>query len=63
MILRLLVAWSDPLLELHWSTSHDQNQDFNHQSYNKALEITDMVHELRDGVAKMAERVKISDIY
>ncbi|XP_072241210.1 prolactin-like [Leuresthes tenuis] len=62
VILRLLVAWSDPLLELHWSTSQDQNQDFNHQSYNNSLEITDMVHELRDGVEKMAERMKLEGV-
>lgn len=55
VILRLLGAWSDPLSQLYWS----MNEDFNHHSYSKALEITDMVQDLRDGVAKMAEKVHI----
>lgn len=59
VILRLLGAWGHPLLQLYRSMSQDQNQDFNHYSSNKALEISDMVHELRDGVAKMAEKVRI----
>lgn len=59
VILRLLGAWGDPLSQLHRSMSQDQNQDFNHYSSNKALEVSDMVHELRDGVAKMAEKVRI----
>lgn len=59
VILRLLEAWGDPLSQLYWSMSQDQNQDFNHYSSNKALEISDMVHELRDGVEKMAEKVRI----
>lgn len=59
VILRLLGAWGDPLSQLYWSMSQDQNQDFNHYSSNKALEISDMVHELRDGVAKMVEKVRI----
>ncbi|XP_047452763.1 prolactin-like [Mugil cephalus] len=58
VILRLLGAWSDPLSQLYWS----MNQDFNHHSYNKALEITDMVQELRDGVAKMAEKMKLEGV-
>ena len=58
VILRLLGAWGDPLSQFYQSMSQDQNQDFNHYSSNKALEISDMVHELRDGVAKMAERVR-----
>lgn len=59
VILRLLGAWSYPLSQLYQSMSQDQNQDFNHHTSNKALEISDMVHELRDGVAKMAEKVGI----
>uniref|UniRef100_A0A671YKN4 Prolactin 2 n=2 Tax=Sparus aurata TaxID=8175 RepID=A0A671YKN4_SPAAU len=62
VILRLLGAWGDPLLQLYRSMSQDQNQDFNHYSSNKALEISDMVHELRDGVAKMAEKMKLSGV-
>lgn len=59
VILSLLGAWGDPLLQLYRSMSQDQNQDFNHYSSNKVLEIGDMVHELRDGVAKMAGKVRI----
>ncbi|XP_045893009.1 prolactin-like [Micropterus dolomieu] len=59
VILRLLGAWSYPLSQLYQSMSQDQNQDFNHHTSNKALEISDMVHELRDGVAKMAEKMKL----
>lgn len=59
VILRLLGAWGDPLSQLYWSMSQDQNQDFNHYSSNKALEISDMVRELRDGVAKIVEKVRI----
>uniref|UniRef100_A0A3Q1G981 Prolactin 2 n=1 Tax=Acanthochromis polyacanthus TaxID=80966 RepID=A0A3Q1G981_9TELE len=59
VILMLLGAWNDPLSQLYWSMSQDQNQDFNHYTSNKALEITDMVHELKDGVTKMAEKVEI----
>nr|XP_019934191.1 PREDICTED: prolactin-like [Paralichthys olivaceus] len=59
VILRLLGAWGDPLSQFYQSMSQDQNQDFNHYSSNKALEINDMVHELRDGVTKMAETMKL----
>ncbi|XP_044213312.1 prolactin-like [Thunnus albacares] len=62
VILRLLGAWGDPWSQLHQSMSQDQNQDFNHYSSNKALEISDMVHELRDGVAKMAEKMKLQGV-
>lgn len=59
VILRLLGAWTDPLSQLSWSMSQDQNQDFNDYSSNKALEMSDIVRELRDGVAKIAEKVRI----
>ncbi|KAM9753269.1 prolactin-like [Menidia menidia] len=62
VILRLLVAWSDPLLPLPWSTLQDQSEDFNPQSYSKALEIPEMVDELKDGVQKMAERMKLEGV-
>ncbi|KAM9854814.1 prolactin-like [Aulostomus maculatus] len=58
VILRLLEAWWDPLSQLHQSMSQDQNQDLNHYSSNKALEMSDMVQELRAGVVKMAEKMK-----
>ncbi|XP_071753647.1 prolactin-like [Centroberyx gerrardi] len=59
VILRLLGAWGDPLSQLHRSMAQDQNQDFNHYSSNKALEMSDMVQELRNGVAKVAEKMKL----
>ncbi|XP_051808051.1 LOW QUALITY PROTEIN: prolactin-like [Acanthochromis polyacanthus] len=62
VILMLLGAWNDPLSQLYWSMSQDQNQDFNHYTSNKALEITDMVHELKDGVTKMAEKMKLEGL-
>lgn len=63
VILKLLEAWSDPLSHLYWSMSQDQNQDFSYYSPSKALEITDMVQELRDGVEKMAEKVKSAYLF
>ncbi|XP_041650498.1 prolactin-like [Cheilinus undulatus] len=59
VIRRLLEAWDDPLSQLYHSMSQDLNQDFNHYSFNKALEIRDIVHELRGGVKKMAEKMKL----
>lgn len=55
MILKLLVAWRDPLWHFHQSMAH--HHDFNNFSSNKALEMSDMVHELRKGVEKVAEKV------
>uniref|UniRef100_A0A671LE54 Prolactin-like n=1 Tax=Sinocyclocheilus anshuiensis TaxID=1608454 RepID=A0A671LE54_9TELE len=55
VILKLLMAWRDPLFQLHQSMAHQQ--DFNSFSSNKALEMGDMAHELRKGVEKVAERV------
>lgn len=62
VILRLLGAWRDPLSQLSQSMSQDRNQDFNHYSSNKALEIGDIVHELMDGVEKMSEQVRICSV-
>ncbi|XP_068458525.1 prolactin-like [Clinocottus analis] len=58
VILRLLGAWGDPLSQLHRSMSQDQNQGFNHYSSNKALVISDMVHDLKEGVAIIAGKMK-----
>ncbi|XP_075993705.1 prolactin-like [Genypterus blacodes] len=62
VILRLLGAWSDPLTHLYQSMSEDQNQDFNHYSSNRALEMSDMVQELKNGVAKVAEKMKLQGV-
>lgn len=51
----MLLAWRDPLFQLHQSMAHQQ--DFNSFSSNKALEMGDMAHELRKGVEKVAEKV------
>lgn len=59
VILRLLGAWTDPLSRLYWSMSQGQN-DFNLSGSNKALEMIEMVRELREGVAKVAEKVNLN---
>ncbi|XP_003972677.1 prolactin isoform X1 [Takifugu rubripes] len=56
VILMLLVAWRDPLWHFHQSMSHQH--DFNNFSSNKALQMSDMVHELRKGVEKVAEKMQ-----
>ncbi|KAM4614967.1 prolactin 2 [Polymixia lowei] len=56
VILKLLVAWKDPLRHFHQSLAH--HDDFNDFSSNKALEMSDMVHELRKGVEKVAEKMQ-----
>lgn len=57
VIVRLLQAWGEPLSELYQSMSQDQNQDFNLFSSNKALEISGILHELKDGVTIITEKV------
>ena len=57
VIVRLLQAWGKPLSELYQNMSQDQNQDFNLYSSNKALEISDILHELKDGVTIITEKV------
>ncbi|XP_016390520.1 prolactin-like [Sinocyclocheilus rhinocerous] len=57
VILKLLMAWRDPLFQLHQSMAHQQ--DFNSFSSNKALEMGDMAHELRKGVEKVAEKMRV----
>lgn len=63
VILRLLGAWTDPLSRLYWSMSQGQNKDFNLSSSDKALEMSEMVRELREGVAKVAEKVNRNLLY
>ncbi|XP_045928359.1 prolactin 2 [Micropterus dolomieu] len=60
VILKLLVAWRDPLWHFHQSIAH--HHDFNNFSSNKALEMSDMVHELRKGVQKVAEKMQMLGI-
>ncbi|XP_034434266.1 prolactin-like [Hippoglossus hippoglossus] len=57
VILKLLVAWRDPLWHFHQSMAH--HRDFTNFSSNKALEMSDMVHELRKGVEKVAEKMQM----
>ncbi|XP_056132704.1 prolactin-like [Lampris incognitus] len=56
VIVKLLAAWWTPLWHFHQSMTH--RDGFQNFSSNKALEITDMVHELRKGVEKVAERMQ-----
>ncbi|KAM9403072.1 LOW QUALITY PROTEIN: prolactin-like [Salvelinus alpinus] len=56
VILKLLVAWKDPLWQFHQNMVHQD--DFNNFSSNKALEMSYMVHELRKGVEKVADRMQ-----
>ncbi|XP_029901872.1 prolactin 2 [Myripristis murdjan] len=60
VILKLLVAWRDPLWHFQQSIAH--HHDFNNFSSNKALEMSDMVHELRKGVEKVAEKMQMLGI-
>ncbi|XP_058883493.1 prolactin 2 [Acipenser ruthenus] len=60
VILRLLVSWMDPLLQFHQSVAH--NEELSNFSRNKALELSDMVHELKNGVEKMAEKMQLLGI-
>ncbi|KAJ4924703.1 hypothetical protein JOQ06_003655 [Pogonophryne albipinna] len=60
VILKLLIAWRDPLWHFHQSMAH--HHDFNNFSSNKALEMNDMVHELRQGVEKVAEKMQVLGI-
>uniref|UniRef100_A0A8P4G493 Prolactin 2 n=1 Tax=Dicentrarchus labrax TaxID=13489 RepID=A0A8P4G493_DICLA len=57
VILKLLMAWRDPLWHFHQSMAH--HHDFNNFSSNKALEMSDMVHELGKGVEKVAEKMQM----
>lgn len=63
VILRLLGAWTDPLSHLYWSMSQGQDKDFSLYSSDKALEMSDMVQELRAGVAKVAEKVNMKGLF
>ncbi|KAM8907678.1 prolactin 2 isoform 1-T1 [Spinachia spinachia] len=60
VILKLLVAWRDPLWHFHTSMAH--HHDFNNFSSNKALEMSNMVHELHKGVEKVAEKMQVMGI-
>ncbi|XP_031419059.1 prolactin-like [Clupea harengus] len=57
VILKLLAAWGDPLSNLHSIMAHQQ--DFNTHSGSKALEMSDMVHQLKNGVQRVAERMQL----
>ncbi|XP_061891635.1 prolactin-like [Entelurus aequoreus] len=59
VILRLLGAWRDPLLQLHQSMRQQQEEDQGPHSSNMALEMSDVIQELRAGVLKMADKMKL----
>ncbi|MEQ2222069.1 hypothetical protein ILYODFUR_022149 [Ilyodon furcidens] len=60
VILKLLVAWRDPLWHFHQDMA--QHHEFNNFSSNKSLEMSDMVHELRKGVQKVVEKMQMLGI-
>uniref|UniRef100_A0A3B4E4I6 Prolactin 2 n=1 Tax=Pygocentrus nattereri TaxID=42514 RepID=A0A3B4E4I6_PYGNA len=60
VILKLLMAWGEPLAQFHQSMT--QQQDYNIYSSNKAMEMSDMVHELKNGVQKVAEKMQLLGI-
>ncbi|XP_018602671.1 prolactin 2, partial [Scleropages formosus] len=57
VILKLLAAWRDPLSQFHRSMA--RHEDFTSISGNKALEMSDMVHQLKNGVEKVAEKMQL----
>ncbi|XP_067091220.1 prolactin-like [Osmerus mordax] len=67
VILRLLGAWGDPLSQLHHRMAQqdqegeqeEKQNDFNPLSSNRALEMSDMVQELRNGVERVAEKMQL----
>ncbi|XP_046890532.1 prolactin-like [Hypomesus transpacificus] len=60
VILRLLGAWGVPLTQLHHRMAQqEQKNDFNPLSSNKAQEMSDMVEELRNGVERVAEKMRL----
>ncbi|XP_061570620.1 prolactin 2 [Cololabis saira] len=60
VILKLLVAWRDPLWHFHQNMAH--HPDLSDFSSNKSLEMSDMVKELRQGVQKVVEKMKMLGI-
>ncbi|XP_061662133.1 prolactin 2 isoform X2 [Syngnathoides biaculeatus] len=56
VILKLLVAWRDPLWHFHQMAAH--HHDPANFSSDKALEMSDMVRELRIGVEKVAQKMQ-----
>ncbi|KAL4612759.1 prolactin-like [Arapaima gigas] len=57
VILKLLAAWRNPLSQFHRSMA--RHEDFTSISGNKALEMSDMVHQLKNGVEKVAEKMQL----
>ncbi|XP_015255011.1 PREDICTED: prolactin-like [Cyprinodon variegatus] len=60
VILKLLLAWRDPLWHFHQNMA--RHHKFNNLSSNKSLEMSEMVHELRKGVQKVAEKMQMLGI-
>ncbi|XP_043919311.1 prolactin-like [Protopterus annectens] len=56
VILRLLLAWKDPLLRLHKNIG--QYEEFSVAGHTRTKEISDMVQSMRSGVEKVAEKMK-----
>ncbi|KAL7858043.1 hypothetical protein AOLI_G00181450 [Acnodon oligacanthus] len=60
VILKLLMAWGEPLTQFHQSMT--QQQDSNIYSSSKAMEMSDMVHDLKNSVQKVAEKMQLLGI-
>ncbi|XP_034019110.1 prolactin 2 [Thalassophryne amazonica] len=60
VVLKLLLAWRDPV----WHFQHrvSQDRDFHSFSSTKARELSDMVRELHKGVQKVAEKMQMLGI-
>ncbi|XP_036374328.1 prolactin 2 [Megalops cyprinoides] len=57
VILRLLMAWRDPLSQ--FQQSMEDHQDIDGFSGDKARAMSEMAHELKEGVEKVAEKMQL----
>ncbi|XP_051776767.1 prolactin 2 [Erpetoichthys calabaricus] len=60
VILQLLVAWIDPLLQFYQNIAH--NKEFTNFSSSKVLEMSNMLHELKTGVEKLIQKMQVMGI-
>ncbi|KAM9028331.1 LOW QUALITY PROTEIN: prolactin-like [Ara ararauna] len=55
LILRLLQAWKEPLSHFNQHTGHHELPD---DSFSKAKQISNMIHELKTGIEKVTEKMQ-----
>ncbi|XP_039616450.1 prolactin 2 isoform X1 [Polypterus senegalus] len=60
VILQLLVAWIDPLLQFYQNIAH--NKEFTNFSSSKVLEMSNMLHELKTGMEKLIQKMQVMGI-